>query len=261
MEVGEQKVERVEDRVGSELKVFWKGFSEFSREWQKESDVRQIVAERLNKQGEQATEKKVETAVEALTLFAYGAKLAQELHAGVMKGNEMPQIIITNDDELAAVAYKPRFNVLNIKKPKVDFVIGMANLLTPQKFRTITNSWLRRERMSVSENIPDRSVVDLVLAGAEEYAHSLYLRKRVRSKEELSHKHQTIAESEQLRGAQGFRESIKLYHTVDVEYRALIWKQKILRKFFPSLAEHHKQFIDEVADLMHERNQLERATD
>lgn len=223
------------DLRAMDVKKFWVGFQKFRYSESKlESTTRRLVLDSCN--GYYSGQ--VETPIEAIMLFLYGANLSKNEHPFLTKEIKIPRIEIKR-------GYVTNFGSRYSSDPgtmevsDVWFKIGIDYIVSTHWGSSFqVDPWIKEHTQSVSRNLPDWAIVDTVIAGAEEFAHiSFYkLKNRDRFRKAVETK-------------SGTSKSEVVYHAGDIERRGLIWQKEVLNKHFPHWTQPTRELIEKVSKL------------
>ena len=226
-EVQPEKALRQDD-----LRKFWEGFKTF---WERDPDLKTEVENHVGPVFYEIYSSSregllFERAVEAACLFTYGVVITKRLRTELTDKVPIPKIVIFAENSGPAhyTAWKKGEVIWTSLGVGIGWLTGRKRTYTGQ-----VEMWENEPERTVSEYIPDWKIVQIVLAGCEEYAHELF----------VNFKKPALKEAEWKNTG---RSDVK-YHARDDERRALVWQKALLNKYFPHWAEPTSELIEKVA--------------
>lgn len=223
--------ERAED-----IKKFWVGFEKWRGENRK-SEIKlkyDLIKEVSKNPNEMWGDEEHDHAMEVLMLFKYGVKLMRDLYPDMKKNNPEPRVVFESEGNTFAVAgINDRFTY---KVIDIYFVVNYLSLLGRKYGRSeLTKEWVSENTHTVSEFLTDSIIMEIVSAGVEESAHAYFDKYKEGEKLEKAID-QYHKKSEQFIDKcidEGYFAASPIYHSSDVERRALIWQIEIMKQYFP----------------------------
>lgn len=161
----------------------------------------------------------LETFASCLAQFQLGLSLIHKRLGIKLKGSDIIYSPETVDDFAGPFAYVLKGSEID-KKYRGKFLVQLKEVYriihNEAEFQKVKDHW----------QIPNLTIEDLfLLTGVEEAAHRAYDQKS---------KKQEIIQNE---------EAVPSYHITDLEYRALFWKSKVIKKYLPQYVEPMRAFI------------------
>lgn len=245
-EIQDEKILRQED-----LKRFWPGFIEFrSTHPSLEKRVVKKIGQGYLKVNKAETDQEhLVLATETMMLFLYGAKLGKDLKPALTKDIPVPNFYIrpTEAPFVLFHSYKNKQKVL-----RTWFEADINSITNPTNFYTFhVKPWVDETDKTVSEILPDWAVVWIIVGGVEEFAHEVFMKvKKTETLTKVLTKDQKVETEFQLAAiALGFEIADVIYHSKDVERRALVWKHHTMEKYFPNWVGPTRELTNKVSRL------------
>jgi hypothetical protein len=233
----------------SEIKVFWDKFIKFRKDNPfLEKNLRHQVSSTFETiVGSKIPDYVFALSSEAIMLFAYGANLARESELKLTEKLKTPEIEVKKFEGSFRHSFSYEMKTGVLISDRLEANVG--HLTYPMNgWSFLVEPWIKSNKRSALSYVSDWSIVDIVIAGAEEYAHSAYI--QMQTPEELlniiERDKEIQRKFEAAKLTSTARDADILYHTKNIELRALLWQSKILRKHFPSWSEPTKKFIEDV---------------
>ncbi len=237
----EGKEEGEEFSFEKEIGHLWADFLIFRvNKTETEKKIRRVLTwEYRNQDGSILHYAEIEQCVEGMLLIMYGANWGLNV---CRRFSIQPEgcLFVPRSEKSIGVGHNLNTNPRWVS---TEIQVGIPCFLD-EFWSTGHTSMLEKDKESVSHFFSDRKVVDLLLSGVEEWAHhlSLTLKDNLKARK----MRQDYLRMEQLscwvEGRNHTEESRLTYHMSDIEYRGLIWKNRMLYELFPSLYGENKEF-------------------
>lgn len=241
------------DARAQDMRRYWDGFEKFKKDNPEfETEMSSKVFEALDTYEIPQDRFDTNVAKESLMVFIYSAELARSLYPALTKDVPVPRVIVNEAGGFESFCQAARHG--KGYKTIFDswFEARLTHILFPgNNFTVFTERWFLDNTSTVSDLLEDRVIVDLASAGFEEYAHELFVRKKSSDKLQKSvnmDERVKVASGRQLQNNKR-EEARVLYHTSDIERRGVVWKHRMMEKYFPHWAGPAREFVDEVSNL------------
>ena len=237
-----------------DIKEFWKGFEKFRKDNPYlEIEVKTKVDDAyLGAYGYKLDEKRFNTATETMLLFLYNANLTKQLQPALTNRVPIPNFVIKKGEPKDSFGHRYRYNTQTWEVLNSWFEVNIDYLVNPDLgYSSQVEPWAYENDKTVSINLPDWIVVEVATAGAEEYAHALFtwLKDSNRFKKATEEGHKIEANYQSVLVRKDLGKADVIYHTKDIERRALVWKQRILEKYLPHWTCPTRDLVDKVGKL------------
>lgn len=247
----------VEDRE-RDILIFWQSFQRFrSVNTNLEDNFRDLLRQHYGYDDEL-----IETGVEAFMVYVCGATLAKNEARHLTDAIPIPlhELVVDDSDLESFMSWgEGHMTELGVVITNSGVLVSLERLTNPENhFYPQTRDFVSENKKTVSRYLSDRAVVDLVLAGVEEYAHEVF--QRVKKGDKLA---SSVMEAKQktelmkILNASGENNlAAMIGNSSDIEYRALIWQLCILNKYLPAFAEPTRIHIREIEEMRRKRRKL-----